>query len=488
MAGSGGAIADARWADPDYIADKYLYEPEKGDVWIGRNPHRFEDAIGYRDERHIMVCAGAGSGKGRSFIVNNLAMYPGSTITYDPKGELPYILAPRRGDGNRMCEGMGQKVFVLDPLQRSGVEEKYLGYCDPVSMLDPKDPELSTWCYRLARSLVKEKKSGQASDWADRGIAFSALVIEHVITSREIKDEDRNLHYVLQLLLEGNIKSAETANEIFRKDAEEKNAKLAEGDPPVIAPVVSPYDALLRDMACNEDANRFLAMEARKLEREAREIPKYFAHVSGEAAEGLRWLRSESMERALQGWGDKSRRFDPRRLKTDPAGISLFIVLPVDDLDLYEPWLQSLFIGIFAAMRETSVKPEIPVLTFLDEFSSLGYQDYIATSLDNIRGAGMKLCFIVQNYGKLKKLYGDEMESFFTNTGLELYFGKVGPTATDYIKKELGETEVVRIARNQNVSWNESESISNSIAFGETSSEGGSESSSESYQRSHNFQ
>ncbi len=54
-------------------------------MWIGRNPHRFEDAIGYRDERHLMVCAGAGSGKGRSFIVNNLAMYPGSTITYDPK-------------------------------------------------------------------------------------------------------------------------------------------------------------------------------------------------------------------------------------------------------------------------------------------------------------------------------------------------------------------------------------------------------------------
>ncbi len=61
----------------------------------------------------------------------------------------------------------------------------------------------------------KYMKSGQASDWADRGIAFSALVIEHVITSREFKDEDRNLHYVLQLLLAGNIKSAETANEIF---------------------------------------------------------------------------------------------------------------------------------------------------------------------------------------------------------------------------------------------------------------------------------
>lgn len=470
---SNASIANARWADPDYIADRYFYEPEKGDVWIGRNPHNFGSVIGYRDERHIMVCAGAGSGKGRSFIVNNLAMYPGSTITYDPKGELPFILAPRRGDGNHLCDGMGQKVFVLDPLKRSGVDEQYLGYCDPISMLNPKDPELSTWCFRLARSLVKEKKSGQGSDWADKGIAFSALVIEHVVTWRYIKKNNRNMHYVLQLILEGNVESAERINAILQEQADVQNAELGEDEEPIIPRKVDPYEVLLRDMTKNEDANRYLAMEARKLERESKNIPKYFSYVSGEAAEGLRWLRSESMERALKGWGDRTRRFDPHKLKTD--NISLFIVLPVDDLDLYEPWLQSLFIGIFAAMREDKTKPKFPVLTFLDEFSSLGYQEYIATSLDNIRGAGMKLCFIVQNLGKLKKLYGDEMESFFTNSGLELYFGKIGQTAIDYLKKELGETQVIMTAHSQNTSQSESESVSNSIAFGETSTHGVSE-------------
>lgn len=297
----GGTIANARWADPDYISDRYFYQPEKGDIWIGRNPHDFGSIIGYRDERHIMVCAGAGSGKGRSFIINNLAMYPGSTITYDPKGELPFILASRRGDGDHLCEGMGQKVFVLDPLKRSGVDEKYLGYGDPVSMLDPKDPELSTWCCRLARSLVKEKKSGQDSDWADKGIAFSALVIEHVVTWRFFKSADRNLHYVLQLILEGNLDGAERVNKFLQDQADAQNAEPGEDEEPVIPRTVGPYEVLLRDMAKNEDANRFLAMEARKLERESKTVPKYFAHVSGEASEGMRWLRSDSMQRALQG-------------------------------------------------------------------------------------------------------------------------------------------------------------------------------------------
>lgn len=465
------SIANAKWADPDYVTNKYYFE--EGDIWIGRNPHNFDSAIGYKDERHIMVCAGAGSGKGRSFIVNNLALYPGSTITYDPKGELPYILAPRRGDGNQYCDGMGQDVYVLDPLNRSGVEEKYRGYCDPVAMLDPQDPELTTWCHRLARSLVKEKQSGQGSDWADKGIAFTALVLEHVVTYRHIPAEQRNLHYVLQLVLEGNVESADRLRDVFAAQAREHNANLAEGEKPMQPVDPDPYDVLLREMMQNQDANRFLAMEARKLHRESVRVPKYFAHVSGESAEGLKWLRSPSMERALSGWGDETRRFDPRRLKTDPKGVSLFIVLPVDDLDLYEPWLQSLFIGIFAAMRETRIKPKFPVLTIMDEFSSLGYQDYIASSLDNIRGAGMKIAFIVQNLGTLEDLYGKKIESFFTNSGLELYFGRVGQTASEFIKKELGEIEVVRIARSENRSESGSETTSTAIAFGTTTSEGG---------------
>lgn len=320
---TGSSIANARWADPDYIVDKYLYQPEKGDVWIGRNPHRFESAIGYRDERHIIVCAGAGSGKGRSFIVNNLAMYPGSTITYDPKGELPYILAPRRGDGNALCDGMHQNVFVLDPLHRSGVEKKYLGYCDPVSLLDPKDPQLSDICYQIASALVKKKDSSQGEDWSKKGIAFSSLLIEHIVTSRHIKQENRNVPYLLKLALEGNVEGAKRINEKLQAQAETHNANLAEGQKPIKPGEVGPHEVLIEDMIHNEDAHHTLASAARKLKREAKTIPKYFSHVSGEAAEGLRWARSKSMEQALLGWGDETRRFDPRQLKTNPQGIAV---------------------------------------------------------------------------------------------------------------------------------------------------------------------
>ena len=87
--------------------------------------------------------------------------------------------------------------------------------------------------------------------------------------------------------------------------------------------------------------------------------------MNGEAAEGLRWARSKSMEQALLGWGDENRRFDPRQLKTNPQGISLFIVMPVDDLDLYEPWIQCLFYRNFCshAAKQGEAKissPDLP--------------------------------------------------------------------------------------------------------------------------------
>ncbi len=474
----GTGIRNARWADPDYYSEKYAFE--EGDIWIGRNPHNANFPIGHRDDKHIIVCAGAGSGKGRSFIVNNLALWQGSTITYDPKGELPDILAARRGDGDQYCDGLKQDVFVLDPFNRSTVDDRYRGYCDPVAMIDPNDEELSNTCYRLANSLVRKKESGQAQDWADKGIAFTALVVEHVVTYREFKDEERNIHTVYELLLRGNVAQAKAATDAFAAHAAARNANLKDGEQPIKPKIFDPFEVLLNDMEGNERASRFLGMEASALKREMERVPKYFTHVSGEAREGLRWLRSTGIERVLSGKGmNESRLFDPRRLKTDPNGVSLFIVLPVEDLKENEPWLQSLFVGIFAAIRAQKVKPKVPILTVLDEFSSLGYQDYIASSLDNIRGAGMKIAFIVQNFGKLKKLYGDEMESFFTNSGLELYFGKIGQIASEYLRKELGETEVVRLARNINRSENESTTETESTSFGSTKTEGGSENESD---------
>lgn len=68
-------------------------------------------AVGARDDRHITTIAGSRSGKGRSVIIPNLLMYPGSMIVIDPKGENATITCRHR------AEKLGQNVCVLDPFE-----------------------------------------------------------------------------------------------------------------------------------------------------------------------------------------------------------------------------------------------------------------------------------------------------------------------------------------------------------------------------------
>ena len=467
MFGDNSQIATARWADPDYVVDRYYFRP--GHIWIGRNPHNFHQAIGYKDDRHVLLCAGSRAGKGRSFIVNNLALWPGSTVVYDPKGELPTILAARRGEGeDELCDGMGQDVFVLDPLNHAKIDPSYRAYFDPLSGLDPedRDGELSTWAKRIADSLIQYQDGTDASEWAKRAVRFTALIIMHVVTSPTIPEERRNLITVLHYVLEGSEEVAQKLQDRLPPDQHDK----------IPDPIIILLDEMIENPACRG----WITKEARSLKRRAQRTPKFFESVRDEAADKLDWFKSAGIERSLTGGLDGkqefpvSRKFDPKRLKSDPKGISVFIVMPVDDLKTYGPWIEAVFTGIFAAMRQEPGKPKSghQVLTLLDEFSSLGYQEYVATSLDNIAGAGMKLVIILQNFGKLKKLYGEEMESFFSNIGLEMYFGKIGETASDYVIKELGETEVVKLVRNYSASQTRSTTTSEASAYGYTESEG----------------
>jgi len=82
---SGGPLGNARWADPEYIAERYAYR--EGAIWLGRCPHDPARAIGFEDNRHVFLCAETRSGKGRAFLVNNQVLWPGSLIAIDPKGE-----------------------------------------------------------------------------------------------------------------------------------------------------------------------------------------------------------------------------------------------------------------------------------------------------------------------------------------------------------------------------------------------------------------
>lgn len=100
-----------RWARAGDIPDKYTYRD--GMIFLGRAADG--RMIGIDDNRHHAVIAGSRAGKNLTLIWPNLCLYPGSCICLDPKGENAALTAARRGQGSAYCEGMGQRVFILDP-------------------------------------------------------------------------------------------------------------------------------------------------------------------------------------------------------------------------------------------------------------------------------------------------------------------------------------------------------------------------------------
>lgn len=452
LAGS-NALASARWADPAYICDKYYFEP--GDIWLGRNPHNFDQAVGVKPDEHIFLCASTGSGKGRSIIINNVALWPGSLVVYDPKGDLPAICAPARGDGDEWSDPMGQKVIVLDPLGHSKSDKKYLGYYDPVASLDPDDPGFREMCASLAQALVKIPEDSNHGEWAKMGREFVATIIEHVVSSGDYESDpsERNLFTVLNLIKKGHrdafVKHCDLAVESGELDPKDYNERLESlGDP---------YHFLFEGMAKGAH-NPHLRDEADKLLQTYKKTPKTFTSIRDEAARGLDWITKHAgMETALIGKLNSKQilssqqAFDPKELKQNPDGVSLFIVLPSDRMETFGAWVQAIFVGIFAAMRRTSPHPDMrhPTLGIIDEFSSLGKQDYIANALDTIRDEGMRLMIAVQQFGWMQDLYGKRTESFLENCSVKLFFGNPGETASDYLVKALGETEIIKYAVTQ---------------------------------------
>ncbi len=452
MGPSADALATARWADPEFVAGRYEFKP--GAFWLGRHPHLSEIPLGYLDDRHVLVCAGTRSGKGRSLIINNMAVWPGSLVSYDPKGDLATILASRRGAGNKYCEGMGQKVFVLDPKRVAEVDETYRAYFNPLDVLDPNDEDFLIWCDRIANVIVKKTEGTDAATWVDKAKVFISMLIAHVASSKHYQGPDRSLLTVYRLCQEGLHELAEK----LRKQSGKAQ---------------DPFYMLLLEVEASEAGNGELSTLARSFLIDKASQPKLFNSVRNEAAMQLAFLKSQAIQRVLAPSGEEGARpLDMNLVKRDPNGVSVFVVLPTEDSDEFSRWANTVFLCLFAAARHERGKPASghQTLCVLDEFLDLGRNEYIASALRNIAGAGVKLVIVVQGLGELNGLYKEGADAFFTNSGLKLFFGDTGRDGPAFIEKQLGETQIVLTVRNSNQSYSEQESISEAESRGESSS------------------
>jgi len=382
---------------------EYHYAPEK--IFLG---HMDGHLLGVDDDRHVVLCAGSRAGKGRSIIVPNLIEYQGSVLALDPKAELANITAKRR------AEGLGQRVFVLDPFGKASPEiSAYKASYNPMTLL-----------YRGSQTIIEDSgliadaliiPSDGDSHWDDSARNFLEGVILHVATSDAYHDEQRNLVTVRDLV-SGRFQQKRGKGSLdFLKKEMEDNAKEQERQDEDLGAALEAATADFFDKPENERGS-----------------------VLSTLRRHTKFLDYKAMREVLAGHS-----FDLTELKTAPNGTTIYLCLPAGRMSTCNRWFR-LFVNLaLEAMEREATKPAIPVLLCLDEFAVLGHMRQIEVAAGQIAGFGVKLLTVIQDLSQLKAIYNERWETFMGNAGVVIFFGNNDVTTLEFIQKRLGKTTVV---------------------------------------------
>lgn len=412
-------LGTATWTDPGDVLLRHQFTP--GAFWLGRSPTEDARAIGYSDDRHICLISGTRGGKGTTSIINNLALWPGSVVVIDPKGENATITACRRGPGSTFCEGMGQAVYVLDPFNAAQVPDALRGQFNPMDALDPQGEETVDEAAVIADALIVISE-GEAKYWDESGRSMLKGLILHVLTADEFEGE-RNLLTVRRLIMRGDDKKVELLKEMGESN------------------IPSAHELLWEGVRLNSHLHGTIADIGSSFANMLQSAPKQYESVRQVVDRNTEFMDSPGMRRCLTASS-----FRLSDLKTKKTGVSLYLSLPQRYMNTHFRWLRMMIGLTVAEMEATPGKPATGhrILFCLDEFAGLKRMESIETSVAQIAGFGVKLMFVVQSLEQLKATYKDKWETFLSSCGLKIFFGVEDYFTREYVSKFIGEQEIIK--------------------------------------------
>lgn len=408
---------NAHWTNPQTLAKHadLSYSPKK--LYIGETTDGSRISMG--GDRHILTIAGTRSGKGTSAIIPNLLTYEGSVLVTDPKGENATITTERRGLGRGIkAGGMKQDIFVIDPFNVANVPDEYRAGFDPISYLDPTDPNFIDDCDSIADALVVAPADKVNDFW--NGSARSVLRGFIAWVADAPGDLDRSLNELRRLL---HLPPEVSRNGNEAPDAESFEWKLME-----MLDAEHVGDGIPSEMAA-----ALLSMDNRER-----------ASVMATIRQNIGFLSSPPM---VKMFADKRRLPDLKQWKM--GGVSIYLCLPAGRLHRHNRFFRLFINQLLSAVESNQLKPEVPALMILDEMHTLGHMSSIETSTALLAGYGVRIWSIWQDLSQIKHLYKERWETFIGNAGITQLFGLNDLTTLEYVSKRLGKTSVIKVSQNE---------------------------------------
>lgn len=379
---------------------KTFYD-EKGVQYIPKKQGKH--ILSYNALNNSMVIAPTRSGKGISVVTPTCLSFNGSLVVFDPKAELWNLTSNHRSTFSY--------VVRFSPLSENSVHINLL------DMIRNDNGFLFKDANQIADILLAKPDGQQGSNGNEEHFRESAKdlltgVILHVKFSNSIPDSERNMSKVLSYL--------------SNNDDEDMGAGFLKN--------------MINDKHYNEYAHKLIVESAgRMLIKPDNERGSVFSTA----------LRSIFLFNDY--WISKNTAdtdFNLDYFIDSDKPISLYLTIPVSDLDRISPIIRLLFTYLLRRFSESEtsindIKIKHRILFLIDEFPLLGRFDFIEKQLGILNGYNIIFLLVAQSISYIKKIYGDKI-SFFDNCKYWVTYATGDYDTAKYISEMIGKETVYK--------------------------------------------
>ena len=137
----------------------------------------------------------------------------------------------------------------------------------------------------------------------------------------------------------------------------------------------------------------------------------------------------------------KTSSFDPDELRKGKT--TVYLVLPPEHMRAQSPLLRMWIGSLLRAVVRGGLQEKNKVHFVLDEAATLGHMEALDDAVDKYRGYGVRLLFLFQSLGQLKKCFPDGQDQTLLSNVTQVYFGINDLPTAEYVSNRLGEETIV---------------------------------------------
>jgi type IV secretion system protein VirD4 len=361
---------------------------------------------------HVAAFSPTGGGKGVSLVIPFLQNCPDSMVVVDLKGEIARLTADRR-------RAMGHDVRIVDLYKMVTHTPDTL---NPLDGIDKDSPLAIDDCRDMANALVIKTGEERDPHWVDSAETFISAMLAAVVYFGE--KGNRSLQTVQSLL--------------------SNPAKTTE---------------IIRLMCDSPDAwSGMLSRMGHQLTRfKGEELASCLTTVS-------RFLKFLDSIAVAENTTEST--FDPADLVR--RKMTVYLVLPPEHVRAGQALLR-LWIGtMLRAVVKGGLQEKKLVHFVLDEAATLGKMDAIDDAVDKYRGYGVRLLFLFQSIGQLKKCFPDGQDQTLLSNVSQIFFGVSDKDTAQYVSDRLGEATIKVTSGGTSISTSQQGSMGGPPTMGHT--------------------